>query len=135
MGNCTFLLATQGYILYYCLWNLLPWVKITICPPIEDLIFHFTTSVQYLKRKYVSPLFLTMGDFNDLPIDTICSVCDFKPEVDVPTREKKILDLIITNKNNMFYKKPINLPKIGEADHFPVLYKPKEYQNPKTSKK
>ena len=104
-------------------------------PPVEDLIFHISTSVQYLKRKYVNPLFLVMGDFNDLPIESICSVCDFKQEVKVPTRGDKTLDLIMTNKNNEFYEEPITLPKIGDADHLPVLYIPKEYIAPKTLKK
>ena len=103
-------------------------------PNQENLIFHITTSVEYLRRTYAKPLFLIMGDFNDLPIDSIRKVCGFKQEVDVPTRGEAILDLILTNRSNMFFNKPISLPKIGDGDHFPVLYKAKKYVPPKTIK-
>ena len=78
--------------------------------------------------------FLIMGDFNDLPIKSICKTCGFKQVVDVPTRGDATLDLILTNISNDFYEKPISLPKIGEGDHFPVLYKAKKYIPPKDIK-
>ena len=104
-------------------------------PNQEDLIFHITTSVLYLKRKYENPLFFIMGDFNDLPIDSICSLCDLKQEVKTITRDRATLDLILTNKNNNFYEAPISLPKIRGSDHFPILYIAKRYVPPKTEKK
>ena len=100
----------------------------------DDLIFHITTTVHYLKRIYVSPLFLVVGDFNDLAIDSICTSCDFKQEVKVPTRNNAILDLILTNRNNELYDEPLSLPKIGDGDHFPILYKPKNYKAPRSFK-
>ena len=33
----------------------------TYAPSAEDLIFHISTTVQYLKRKYVNPLFFGHG--------------------------------------------------------------------------
>ena len=101
----------------------------------DDLIFHLTTTVQYLKRIYVSPLFLMMGDFNDLLTSSIRTLCDFKQVVKVPTRGNAILDLIFTNRNNELYDEPLNLPKIGDGDHFPILYKPKIYKAPRSFKK
>lgn len=41
------------------------------------------------------------------------------------------LDLIFTNIDNVHYEKPISLPKIGDGDHFCVLYSPKFYEKPK----
>ena len=104
-------------------------------PKQEDLIFHITTSVQYLKRKYVNPLFFIMGDFNDLPIDSISAVCEFKQVVKVITRGEATLDLILTNKSNSLFEEPVSLPKIGDGDHFPILYLPKNYVPPKSIKK
>ena len=103
-------------------------------PRQEDLIFHITTSVQYLKRKYENPLFFVMGDFNDLPISTICTFCDFKQEVKVNTRGEAILDLILTNRSNNLFEEPSSLPKFGDSDHFPILYLPKKYVPPKNVK-
>ena len=79
--------------------------------------------------------FFIMGDFNDLPIDSICSLCDLKQEVKTITRDRATLDLILTNKNNNFYEAPISLPKIRGSDHFPILYIAKRYVPPKTVKK
>ena len=76
-----------------------------------------------------------MGDFNDLPTACIRKTCGFMQVVDVPTRGDATLDLILTNCSNIFYEKPITLPKIGEGDHFPVLYKAKRYIPPKSIKK
>ena len=76
-----------------------------------------------------------MGDFNDLNIDSICSLCDLKQEVKTITRDRATLDLILTNKNNNFYEAPISLPKIRGSDHFPVLCIAKKYVPPKTVKK
>ena len=104
-------------------------------PKQEALIFHITTSVQYLKRKYVNPLFFIMGDFNDLPIDSISAVCEFKQVVKVITRGEATLDLILTNKSNSLFEEPVSLPKIGDGDHFPILYLPKNYIPPKSIKK
>ena len=76
-----------------------------------------------------------MGDFNDLKIDSICSLCDLKQEVKTITRDRATLDLILTNKNNIFYEALISLPKIRGRDHFPILYIAKGYVPPKTVKK
>ena len=76
-----------------------------------------------------------MGDFNDLPIGSICTSCDFKQEVKVPTRGNAILDLILTNSKHELYEEPISIAKIGDGDHFPILYKTKKYNAPKNIKK
>jgi len=44
-------------------------------PDQEDLILHITTTIHNLYRKYSRPLFIIMGDFNDLRIDEICDTC------------------------------------------------------------
>ena len=104
-------------------------------PPQEDIIFHITTTVQYLKRKYSNPHFLIMGDFNYLPTRSLCSTCNLKQEVKIPTRGDAILDLILTNNKSDLYQEPISLPKIGSGDHFPILYNPKQCIPPKNIKK
>ena len=111
-----------------------PGITSVYAPNQKDLIFHIIASVEYLKGVYASPLFLILGDFNDLPIKSICKTCGMKQVVDVPTRGDATLDLILTNFSNDFYEKPISLPKIGEGDHFPVLYKAKRYLPPKDIK-
>ena len=77
-----------------------------------------------------------MGDFNDLKIDEIRDACALKQVVKVPTRKEATLDLILTNKGNSLYKKPITLPSIGTSDHLSVLYEPVENQkvNPEKTK-
>jgi len=95
-------------------------------PDQEDLVFHITTTIHQLCRKYSRPLFMIMGDFNDLRVDEICDACKLKQVVKVPTRNQAILDLILTNDNNSFYKEPTTLPSIGGSDHLCVLFEPVE---------
>ena len=103
-------------------------------PEQENLIFHIITAVEFFRREYENPLFLIMGDFNDLPIKSICTACDFKQAVKVPTRGNAILDLVLTNRKNKLYQNPISLPKIGDGDHFPVLFGPRKYNPPANTK-
>ena len=98
-------------------------------PNQEDLILHITEQVHNLYCKYAKPLFLIMGDFNDLKINEILNACAFKQVVKVPTRKEATLDLILTNKSNKFYKDPITLPSISTSDHLSVLYEPIAYTN------
>ena len=100
-------------------------------PPQDEFVLYLTESVQKFMNKYASPLFMIMGDFNDLSIDEICEVCRFKQVVKVITRKEATLDLILTNINNFYYEDPISLPKICDGDHFCVLYSPKLYEKPK----
>ena len=93
-------------------------------PSQEDIIFYLTETVSLLSNEYEEPLFLIMGDLNDLRIDEICDTCRLHQIVKVPTRNNAILDKILTNTNNEFYNEPISLTKIGGGDHFSVLYKP-----------
>ena len=90
----------------------------------EDIILHITESVHYLYSKYAKPLFVIMGDFNDLKVDDIRNACALKQVVKVPTRKDATLDLILTNKTNTHYKNPITLPSIGTSDHLSILYEP-----------
>ena len=99
-------------------------------PNKEDIILHITESIHKLYKKYSNPLFVIMGDFNDLKVNAICNACSLNQVVKVPTRKEAILDLILTNKTNKFYKNPITLPSIGTSDHLSVLYEP--VSNPKT---
>ena len=85
-------------------------------------------SLLLFNNKYSNPLFIVLGDFNDLPILDICESCNLKQVVEVPTRENKILDLILTNVNNDFYDNPVTLPSIGSSDHLCVAYTPKKHQ-------
>ena len=80
-------------------------------PKQEDILLHITDTVHRLYKKYAKPLFVLMGDFNDLCVDEICDSCDLSQIVKVPTRKNATLDLILTNNNNDFYKEPISLPK------------------------
>ena len=91
-------------------------------PNQEDIIFHLTETVHHLSKNYAKPLFLIMGDLNDLKIEEICDTCKLHQIVKVPTRNNAILDQILTNTNNEFYNDPIKLTKIGGDDHFSVLY-------------
>ena len=101
-----------------------PGSKSNYAPSQEDIILHLTATVHNLHKKYARPLFLLMGDFNDLKVDEICDACDFQQVVNVPTRKDAILDLILTNSSNNFYKDPVSLPSIGSSDHLCVLYEP-----------
>ena len=80
-------------------------------PPKEDLIMHLINGVQILNTRFTNPLFFLMGDFNDLPVDEICTTCKLKQIVNTATRNSAILDLILTNESNTFYENPKSLPK------------------------
>ena len=41
-------------------------------PSQEDIIFHIADTVHHLSNKSFKPLFMIMGEFNDLRIDDIC---------------------------------------------------------------
>ena len=96
-------------------------------PPQETLILHLTETIQNFYSKYACPLILLLGDFNDLNIIDISQSCSLKQVVKVPTRKNAILDLIMTNQDNSWYKDPISLPSIDNSDHLCVLYVPKKY--------
>ena len=104
-------------------------------PEQEDIILHVTETVHQLYQKYVNPLFIIMGDFNDLDVKEICDINKLKQVVNVPTRKDATLDLILTNNDNEFYKKPLTLPSIHNSDHLCVLYEPTTNQRKKSSKK
>ena len=53
----------------------------------------------------------------------------------MPTRKEAILDLVLTNRNNTFYKDPSTLPTIGGSDHLSVLYEPIIKEKEKSTKK
>ena len=93
-------------------------------PEQEDIILHLTETVHKLYQKYKNPLFIIMGDFNDLNIVELCDACELKQVVKVPTRKNAILDLIFTNSSNLFYENPSTLPSIGGSDHESVIYRP-----------
>ena len=93
-------------------------------PNQDDIILHITETVHLLSNKYVKPLFMIMGDFNNLKIDEIVDACNLKQVVKVPTRNDATLDLILTNINNEYYENPTSLPSIAGSDHLCVLYKP-----------
>ena len=93
-------------------------------PDQDDIILHLTETVHQLYQGYENPLFIIMGDFNDLNIDELCDACKLKQVVKVPTRKNAILDLILTNNSNDFYESPLTLPSIGTSDHDSVIYKP-----------
>ena len=67
----------------------------TYAPDQEDIILHLTETVHQLYQKYENPLFIIMGDFNDLNIDELCDACKLKQVVKVPTRKNAILELIL----------------------------------------
>ena len=72
-------------------------------PDQEDIILHITETVHKLYNRYANPLFVIMGDFNDLKINAICNACALNQVVKVLTRKKATLDLILTNKTNEFH--------------------------------
>ena len=71
-------------------------------PSQEDIIFHLTETVHHLSDEYTKPLFLIMGDLNDLKTEEICDTCKLHQIVNVHTRNNATLDKISTNTNNEF---------------------------------
>ena len=98
-------------------------------PDQSDIILHLTETMHHLSSKYANPLFVIMGDFNDLKTNEIRNACSLKQVVKVPTRKNATLDLILTNKSNNLYKEPITLPSISTSDHLCVLYELIAYTN------
>jgi hypothetical protein len=80
--------------------------------------------------KHPSGLVIITGDFN--PTSTgfrpaeVTRACSLKQRVTFRTRDSGILDLIFTNKSEL-YDTPIQLPKIGNSDHYTVLITPKQH--------
>ena len=93
-------------------------------PNQEDITSHVIENIHKLYKRYSRPLFVIMGDFNDLDVEPICDACNLKQTVNIPTRKNAMLDLILTNTSNDLYRSPITLPSIGGSDHLSVLYKP-----------
>ena len=113
-----------------------PGSKSIYAPNQEDILLHITETVQHLYKRYVNPLFVLMGDFNDLCVDDICNSCNLNQVVKIPTRKNATLDLILTNSDNKYYKDPVSLPNIGKSDHLCVLYEPIANRNiPKSKNK
>ena len=104
-------------------------------PNQDDIINHLIESIQGFYNKYSKPLIFLLGDFNDLNIVDICETCSLKQVVNVPTREKAVLDLILTNLDNELYRAPYSLPGIGKSDHLCVIYAPKNFTKPKVEKR
>ena len=77
-----------------------PGSRSTYAPEQEDIILHITETVHQLYKKYVKPLFIIMGDFNDLDVKEICDVGKLEQVVKVPTRKDATLDLVLTNTKN-----------------------------------
>ena len=100
-----------------------------------DLTSHIIETFQSFNIRYSRPLFIILGDFNDLDFTDLCETCNLKQVVNVPTRGNRTLDLILTNINNGFYADPITLPSIGNSDHLSVLYTPKAYIKQKDVKR
>ena len=90
-------------------------------PNQDDLISHLIESVQNFYSRYSSPLIIMLGDFNDLNITDILESCALKQVVNVPTRKKATLDLILTNSNSDWFREPFTLPKIGKWPHLQGL--------------
>ena len=103
-------------------------------PSQEEIILHLTEMIHQLYQNYANPLFVVMGDFNDLKVDEICDACKLLQVVNVPTRKDATLDLILSNSDNKLYKTPFTLPSIGKSDHLCVLYEPTDNQSTKTTK-
>ena len=105
---------------------------------VQQLTDHLSTSLMLLTRKYDSPLFMIMGDFN--PVSTqfkavnLTKPCKLKQVVQVPTRRNHTLDFIFTNGSH-WYKDPISLPALGRSDHSSVLWVPHSYQTTKQAPK
>ena len=112
-----------------------PGTSSKFAPNQEDILIHLTESIQNFYVKYSNPLIMLLGDFNDLKIIDLCESCLLKQVVNVPTRKNAILDLIMTNIDNQFYKDPVTLPGISTSDHKCVWYVPKFYIEQKITKK
>ena len=107
----------------------------SFAPNQSDIVGHLIETLQSFSNKYAKPLFIILGDFNDLNFVDICETCNLKQVVNVPTRGNRILDLILTNAHNCFYTNPVTLPSIGNSDHLCVLYTPTNYIKQKDVKK
>merc|ERR1712082_142468 len=73
---------------------------------------------------FSSPLFIILGDFNDLNTEEICDSCNLNQIVKVPTKNDATLDKILTNSCTELYNDPISVPLVGKCDHLGVIYKP-----------
>ena len=75
-------------------------------PSQEELFLHISGNIHKLSQDYTNPLFIITGDFNNFSVEELCDLCKLNQVVKVPTREDSILDLVLTNINNTFYKPP-----------------------------
>ena len=103
-------------------------------PSQEELFLHISENIHKLSQDYTNPLFIITGDFNNFSVEELCDSCKLNQVVKVPTRKDNILDLILTNTSNKFYKAPYSLPAIGKSDHFCVMYEPLDDLKFKTTK-
>ncbi|MEL7521053.1 MAG: endonuclease/exonuclease/phosphatase family protein, partial [Cyanobacteria bacterium J06553_1] len=105
---------------------------------VQKLTDHLTTSLMLLTKRYNSPLFMIMGDFNPtstpFKASSLTKPCKLRQVVGVPTRGISTLDYIFTNGSH-WYNNPVSLPPLGRSDHNAVLWVPLSLQPTKQAPK
>ena len=95
-------------------------------PKTEGTLFrdHLFQSLAFAEASYSNCGLLVTGDFNRLNINGFLNHFRPKEIVNVPTRNKATLDLVLTNMHD-YYSPPQSYP-FGLSDHNAILTTPKE---------
>ena len=93
-------------------------------PHQELLVSHLTTAIDYIKTSKSQAGIMILCDFNRTNIRPLCLGSCLTQVVNKPTRGDAILDLIITNLNDLYYTPNVTSP-IGRSYHSCVSWFPK----------
>jgi len=90
----------------------------------KNLSDFLITTTDYLRNNHPDHGLVFLGDFNDFDTNIFARNHSLKQVVKVPTRNSAILDLIITNMQNL-YENPSALAPLGSSDHNIVHWRPR----------
>ena len=92
-------------------------------PYSKDLLEHIQKTVDDIRSYDYSALIAILGDFNDLPTDTLTEDLLLAQMVQFPTRGRATLDKIFTNNSDLF-NPPVCMAPLGSSDHVSILMTP-----------
>jgi exonuclease III len=76
---------------------------------------YMTATLCCYTQSYPKARYLITGDFNHLPVESICQQFGLTQLVNFPTRENNTLDLMLTDCQE--YRDPLKLAPLGRNDH------------------
>ena len=94
-----------------------------------SLTDYIATEVERIQRTFPKAVIYIAGDFNRMNLEDIELSCCVSPLLSPPTRGDATLDIVLTNRPNLFEGITCFVPKV-ETDHMGVLVFPRKKNKP-----